>query len=62
MFANMGDSEEAQQLNIIIKADVQGSVEDLSAYRFNNTLPDAHNDILDVFVSRPMRASAMCGQ
>ena len=30
MFANMGNSDELQQLNVIIKADVQGSVEALS--------------------------------
>ncbi|RDX35354.1 translation initiation factor IF-2 [Kangiella sp. HD9-110m-PIT-SAG06] len=30
MFANMGSSDELQQLNVIIKADVQGSVEALS--------------------------------
>ncbi len=45
MFANMGDSEEAQQLNVIIKADVQGSVEALS-----KSLTDLAHDEVEVRV------------
>ncbi len=45
MFSNMGDSEQAQQLNIIIKADVQGSVEALS-----KSLHDLAHDEVEVRV------------
>lgn len=45
MFANMGNSDELQQLNVIIKADVQGSVEALS-----KSLTDFATDEVEVKV------------
>ncbi|ACV25726.1 translation initiation factor IF-2 [Kangiella koreensis] len=45
MFANMGNEEETQQLNIIIKADVQGSLEAL-----NKSLTDFSTDEVEVKV------------
>ena len=45
MFANMGSSDELQQLNVIIKADVQGSVEALS-----KSLTDFATDEVEVKV------------
>ena len=45
MFANMGHSDELQQLNVIIKADVQGSVEALS-----KSLTDFATDEVEVKV------------
>ena len=45
MFANMGNDEETQQLNVIIKADVQGSVEAL-----NKSLVDLATEEVEVKV------------
>ena len=45
MFANMGNSDELQQLNVIIKADVQGSLEALS-----KSLTDFATDEVEVKV------------
>ncbi|AOE50804.1 translation initiation factor IF-2 [Kangiella sediminilitoris] len=45
MFANMGSDEETKQLNVIIKADVQGSVEALS-----KSLTDLATDEVEVRV------------
>ncbi|NVK21479.1 MAG: translation initiation factor IF-2, partial [Kangiellaceae bacterium] len=45
MFAGLGDDEPAQQLNVIIKADVQGSVEALS-----KSLTDLAHDEVEVRV------------
>ncbi|MHC9509519.1 translation initiation factor IF-2 [Kangiella sp. M94] len=45
MFANMGGDEETQQLNVIIKADVQGSVEAL-----NKSLTDFATEEVEVKV------------